>query len=146
MKVILTQDVAKLGRRFETVEVPNGRGLNELIPKGIAMLASPENTKKIAAMKGKSAADTQANDEAFEAAIAALGDQKVSIVVEANEDGGMFQALKADAVVEALAAISVAVDAKQVHIGTPIKHTGDHEVMLINGATEAALSVEVVAK
>ena len=40
MKVILLRDVAKLGRRFAVVEVPDGFALNQLIPKGMAEAAS----------------------------------------------------------------------------------------------------------
>ena len=39
MKVILLQDVAKIGRRSEVVEVPDGYAQNKLIPKGMAQPA-----------------------------------------------------------------------------------------------------------
>ena len=47
MKVILLKDVAKIGRRFEIKEVPDGYALNKLIPKNMAQFATPENIKRI---------------------------------------------------------------------------------------------------
>ena len=47
MKVILLKDVAKIGRRHEVAEVPDGYALNMLIPKGLAKAGTPENIKKL---------------------------------------------------------------------------------------------------
>ena len=40
MKVILTQDVKKIGKKGETVTVSDGYGLNYLIPRGLAKLST----------------------------------------------------------------------------------------------------------
>ena len=56
MKVILLQDVAKIGKRFETVDVPDGYALNMLIPKRMAEPATPENLKRVDARRTKAAA------------------------------------------------------------------------------------------
>lgn len=47
MKIILTQQIAKLGERGDIVEVKNGYALNFLIPKGLALPAIKDNIKKI---------------------------------------------------------------------------------------------------
>lgn len=47
MKVILTQDVKKVGKKGETVNVSDGYGLNFLIPKGLAKLSTDANQKEL---------------------------------------------------------------------------------------------------
>lgn len=48
MKVILTQDVKSLGKKGDVVQVAEGYGRNYLLPKGLAMEASPANMKNLA--------------------------------------------------------------------------------------------------
>jgi len=146
MKVILTQDIAKLGRRFSVVEVPDGRGLNQLIPQGLALPATPDNVKKLQATTDIKTAKDDAETAAFTAAVEALGDTAVTLAVTANENGHLFEAVKVDMVVEALAAVSVVVTPHQIVIDTPIKTTGTHEIVLHHQAERQAVTLEVIAK
>jgi len=147
MKVILLQDVAKIGRRFDVVEVPSGYGMNKLIPQGMAKPATPENVKAIQAQSEKNAAARAAGDEAFEAVLAAVKDSALEIAVEANEEGGMFQALKAEMVMEAVKEMTgKEITESQVVIKTPIKEVGEHTIELASGTVAANVSVKVVAK
>ena len=57
MKVILLRDVAKIGKRYEIVEVPDGFALNKLIPKKDAEAATPVNVKRVLNMRHKSSSD-----------------------------------------------------------------------------------------
>lgn len=146
MKVILTQDVAKLGRRSAIVEVADGRGMNQLIPKGLALAATPENIKKLQA---KNAHQTQMDTDAaakFAAAVAALGDTPVSVSVNANEGGHLFEAVKVAAVVEALNTQGIEVSEQQIEIGTPIKSVGDHDIVLHHQDVRADVVLQVIAK
>ncbi len=61
MQVILLQDVAKIGRRFDVVNVADGYGLNKLIPQGMAKPATPENIKKIKAQSASNEASQSSN-------------------------------------------------------------------------------------
>ncbi len=147
MKVILLQDVAKIGRRFDVVTVPDGYGLNKLIPQGMAKPATPENLKAIEAQSATNEAAKAQADEAFAAMLEKLGDQTLEIGVEASEEGRMFQALKAEAVVEAVqAAAGTEVRADQVVIKSPIKEVGEYTVELVSGDTHKQVPVVIVAK
>lgn len=146
MKVILTQDVAKLGRRYDTVDVPNGRALNMLIPKGLAMAATPENVKRIKSQSDKVAAERAESNAAFTKATEKLDGETVTVAVKANPKGHLFEALKEEAVAEALAEKGVTVESTQVIIAEPIKELGTHEVSLSNGDERISLTLEVVAQ
>lgn len=147
MKVILLQDVAKIGRRFDVVEVPTGYGMNKLVPQGMAKPATPENLKAINAQASKTEADRAAGDEAFTAMLAALKEVSLEIAVEANEEGRMFQALKADAIIDAVkASTDKTVPASQIVIKTPIKEVGTHSVDFTSGDVSVVVPVSIVAK
>ena len=146
MKVILLQDVAKIGRRFDVVEVPSGYGMNKLIPQGMAKPATTENLKTIQAQSAKTEADRAASDKAFTEIIEALKDTSLKISVDANEEGRMFQALKSDAVATAIKdAIGKEVTASHIVMKTPIKEVGEHTIELTSGDSSVAVSVEIVA-
>lgn len=145
MKVILLQDVAKLGRRFDVVEVPNGHALNKLIPGGMAKVANKENLKQVSALKEKGAADAVAVNETFTAALDALDGKEVTITREANENGHLYEAVKEGALVEALAKEGAVVTEAQLHIKSPIKEVGTYEVELHSGDQRGSVSINIVA-
>jgi large subunit ribosomal protein L9 len=147
MKVILLQDVAKIGRRFEIVEVPSGYGMNKLIPQGMAKPASPENIKAINAQSAKTEAERAAQNEAFSIVVAAIQENPITITVEANEEGRMFQALKVAAVLEAVqAATTKEVQESQVVIKTPIKEVGEHTIEFVSGDTHVPVMITIATK
>jgi large subunit ribosomal protein L9 len=147
MKVILLQDVAKIGRRFDIVEVPSGYGMNKLIPQAMAKPATPENVKAIQAQATKNEAHKAAGDEAFTQMLEALKAVTLEISAEANEEGRLFQALKADTVAEAVkAATEKEVALNQIVIKTPIKEVGDHSVEFVSGDIVVPITVSVLAK
>jgi large subunit ribosomal protein L9 len=145
MKVILTQDVAKLGRRHSIVTVPDGRGLNQLIPQGLALPATPENLKRIAFQKAK-AADVAALDQRqFAAAVAILHDTVPTITAKANQQGHLFEAIKPAQIAEALKAAGITLAVEHIATPTPVKSVGSHMVHLMNGEVVHPVTIEVVA-
>ncbi len=145
MKVILLQDVAKIGRRFEEATVPDGYAMNMLIPRGLAELASPENLKKNAARNAKRTAEAGASTEQLQAAAEAFKATPLVLTVEANEQGHMFEAVKAETVAAAAVAAGQAVSAAQVVFAEPIKSVGEHTVALKSADTEVEITVNIVA-
>lgn len=146
MKVILLQDVAKLGRRYAIVEVPDGYGTNKLIPKGLAKPATPENVKAVMARAGAVAQSKEAAETSFKDLLAALDGVAVVVTAEANAEGRFFQAVKPEAVAAALAAASgKKVNGNQVVIAEPIKAVGEHTVTLTLGALHEPFVISVKA-
>lgn len=145
MKVILLQDVAKIGRRFEIVDVPHGFALNKLVPQGLAKEATPENVKQVRARAEHIAAEHAAADEAFATALTALAGKEIRIAAPANEQGHLFETIKSDRIAEALRAEGAAVSPAHIHVGTPIKHIGTHMIELVSGDQRGELTLEVTA-
>lgn len=129
MKVILLKDVAKVGRKFETKNVADGYGRNFLIGRGFAILATPENERKIATQKKAWDAERMLNEELLLKNLSALTDAKIFLQHKVNEEGHLFAGIKKEELVEALK--------KQAHIDLlpehimlekPIKTLGEHKV------------------
>lgn len=147
MKVILLKDVAKIGRRFDVVTVPDGFALNKLIPKGMAEGATPENLKRLSNLSSKMEHDRSTEATAFNDALSALKDIQVSIVVEANNEGRMFQALKpAEIVVAVKEATGFTLGTEQIVMKVPIKSLGEHEVELVGGGHHGVAKLHLVSK
>lgn len=146
MKVILLQDVAKIGRRFEVVEVPDGHALNMLIPKKMAQPATTENVKRVRARAEKIESERVAQDAAFDEAVESLEGKTVTLEVQANENGHLFKAVSANEIMAALADEKVNVTSDQVVTKGPIKEIGTHTVMLASGTKRGEFELEVVAK
>ena len=146
MKVILLQDVAKIGRRFQIVNVPDGYALNKLIPNKQAEPATAANIKRVEAMAKKHAAVAADEAEAFGTLCAALKDAKVSLKAAANAEGKLFQAVKPQAIAEAIRAHTGLTTAEAwVSIATPIKTVGEHTVLLSLGDKQGECVIEVIS-
>lgn len=146
MKVILLKDVAKIGKRFDLVEVPNGYAQNMLIPRGMALPATPENVKRAGARKDHTAAVTTATNEVFNDVAARIKGEKVALTVESNEQGHLFMAVKPEMIVEALKEAGYEVTKDQIVLPQPIKALGEFEITLANGKDQVVFTLEVVGR
>lgn len=147
MKVILIKDVAKIGRRFDVVTVPDGFALNKLIPKNLAQAATPENIKRLENQSQKAQKDREIDEASFHEALSKLKEVEVSIVVEANAEGRMFKALKADEVAHAVKeAIGYELQSECIVMKVPIKSVGEHEIELASGKVHGSMTLNVMAK
>ncbi len=144
MKVILLRDVAKLGKRFSVVEVPDGYALNKLVPQGMAAPATKENLKRIEAKNAAGAAHTAADEAKLKAVLEALSNTAISITAEANAQDHLFKTVKA-------ADISAAAKAaghnlpEEVIVNLPvIKALGTYGIEVEQGAVKGIINITVV--
>lgn len=146
MKVILLQDVAKIGRRNDVVDVPNGYAMNQLIPTKKAEPATPANLKKISKVHAEKAASAAGVDAAFAAAKEILTTETLTIEAEMNDQDHMFQALSAEEVATAATAKGAAVTASAISFAEPIKAAGEHTVTLAMGGHSTPFTILVTKK
>ena len=146
MKVILLQDVARLGRRFDVADVPSGHALNYLIPRKLAEAATADSLKRVEALRQKQEKDTEALQGQFAEALEKLKTAKVQLVAEANEQGHLFRSIKVEEISDALRGENIMILPSQIVLETPIKSVGEHEVTLSSGEKEGSFRLTVVAK
>lgn len=146
MKVILLRDVAKIGKRYEVVNVPDGYALNKLIPKGDAQAATPDNLKRVNNMKAKGASDKAAELSSIKTMVDSLAETPLEVLMQANEQGHLFQSVHAEDVAAASAKRGVRLPKETISMAAPIKTTGAHTVTVKSQGQSFTLSINVVAK
>lgn len=146
MKVILLRDVAKIGKRYEIVEVPDGFALNKLIPKKDAEAATPVNVKRVLNMRHKSSSDKAGILASLKQITLDLSTETLLVPMQANEQGHLFQSVHTDDVVGAAARRGVTIAKEYISFSQPIKSVGEHQVMLKNQGETFLLPIMVVAK
>ena len=128
MKIILMEDVPALGRRGEVREVATGYARNYLLPKKLALPATPGNLQNLEHLKRqRDRAENKAREEARAAAdrIAAL---ELAVATRASEDGRLFGSVSAQDVVEFLERQRIPVQKRRVLLEDPIKALGEYQI------------------
>ena len=146
MKVILLRDVAKLGRRFSVIEVPDGYASNKLIPSGMALAATPENLKKVNARTTQQTASKITEVADFKTAIAALKEVPIVVTAPANAQDHLFKSVKAVDIAQAMAALGHALPVESIKLAEPIKALGDYEIQVELGSARDVVIVSIKNK
>jgi large subunit ribosomal protein L9 len=147
MKVILRSDVAGLGKRGDICEVKDGHARNYLLPRSLAIVATPGAVDQAAAMRrARDLRDAQDRDAAQEIAKALVA-RTIVITMKAGTEGRLYGSVTTSdvaAAVEAQAGITL--DRRNLH-SDPIKTLGTHSVVAkLHHAVEFPITVDVVAK
>ena len=147
MKVILQQDVKKLGKKGDIVEVSEGYGRNFLLPRKAAVLANAENLNVAKAQAGsKARKDAMATDEAKLMA-AQLEKVTVTIPVKIGEGGRLFGSVTGKDVAAALKKTNIEVDKRKITIKGVVTGTGVYEAVIkVHPSVTSTIKVNVVAK
>lgn len=130
MKVILLSDLRHQGRRGDVVEVRPGFARNYLVPRGLALEATPGNLKRFEQERKK--LDARHETERVRAAELAAKFEGVEIVLErrAMDNGTLYGAVTPTEIVEALAARGFSIDRRQVDLVGGVRTLGEHRVRL----------------
>lgn len=139
MKVILQEDVPDLGKAGDLVKVKAGYGRNYLIPKGMAVLATPRNIKSIEHQR-RLFTDQQSKlrkraDELAEQ----INILSVTFARKAGEDDKLYGSVTSQNIAEFFSTSGVPVERKQIVLEEPIKSLGAYDVPI-------KLHTEVVAE
>ena len=128
MKVILKQDVDKLGKAGDVVKVAPGYGRNFLIPKKMAVEATPGNTK-IVELEHLALARRDRRDRDAAGLIAKeIARLTINVRQKAGEGGSLYGSVTAIDIAEGLAAHKIEVDKRKIQLDEPIKTIGEYQV------------------
>jgi len=144
MKVLLTQDVKKTGKKGEVVEVKEGYGRNFLIPNGLAVEASGGAMKQV--QEEKKTQEKRQAKEMEEARQLASRLEKEPIVIrhKAGNEGHLFGSVTSSEIAEALKLKGFEVDKKKIVLEEPIRIVGSYSAKLkLHHEVAAMLTVEV---
>ena len=128
MKIILTAVVDNLGRPGEVVNVASGYARNYLIPRDLALLATPGNMKVVAQRKRRFDETELKQREAAEALAQKLAQISITIKKKAGDKGVLYGAVTNSEIAAELKSAGVDLDKRRIGVETPIKEIGEYDL------------------
>ena len=147
MKIVLRSDITDVGRKGDVLDVADGYARNYLLPKGLALVATPGVEAQAEAMRKARLARSAAERSDAVALADQLGGTTVRVTAKAGAGGRLFGSVSSSDVANAIAAQSgTRVDRRSIELSEAIKSTGTYSaVVRLHTDIEANITVEVVA-
>jgi large subunit ribosomal protein L9 len=143
MKVLLCEDIKKLGWLGDVVDVTVGYARNYLLPQGLAKVATDGNIRAIAKEKAKRSEQRLKERKRLEKAVEAVNGAEAVLAAKANEQGGLFGSVTEAMIAANLRAQGFEVADEIIKLPEHIKQLGTHEVSL-RFAEDLVATVRVV--
>jgi large subunit ribosomal protein L9 len=128
MRVILLQNIEKIGKKREIKKVADGYARNFLFPKNLAVLATAEELEKNDELKEAEAKQAEEELLLFQEIAGQIDGLELEIAAKVSEEGNLYGAVNEAQIAEALTAKGFAVKKEQVKLETPIKELGEYEI------------------
>jgi large subunit ribosomal protein L9 len=130
MQIILQEDVDKLGHRGDVVTVKPGYARNFLLPKKLAVEATPGNMKALERIRGALAKKTATELDAAKKQAELLHAVSLKFTRKTGENDQMFGSVTSGDIADGLKAQNFSVDKRQVQLADPIKTLGEFPVTI----------------
>jgi large subunit ribosomal protein L9 len=128
MRIVLREDIEKLGRRGEVLEVAAGFARNFLLPKGKALPATDGNMKRVEQERRRYVVRQAKEKE--EAAVVArrIAGVQCTVVRKVGENDQLYGSVTASDIAEYLAKDGIEIDKRRILLEEPIKALGIYTV------------------
>lgn len=147
MEVILRDHVENVGRRGEVVKVADGYARNYLLPRKLALVATPGNLKQVERERVKLDAREAEEKGAAEAIAARMASLDVVISRRVGETEALYGSVTSADIAEALTAKGFDIDKRKIGLREPIKKLGEQAVPVkLHREVVVQLPVKVVAE
>ncbi|MBN2242884.1 MAG: 50S ribosomal protein L9 [Acidobacteria bacterium] len=130
MKVLLKQDVEKLGKAGDIVKVAAGYGRNFLIPRRMATEATPGNIKMVEQERRAQARRDYREKEAANLLAQDIVKLTATIKRKTGEGGSLYGSVTAMDIADFLSAHKVDIDKRKIQLDEPIKTVGEYRVSI----------------
>ncbi len=144
MKVIFLQNVKKKGQKDEVKEINEGYARNFLIPKKLAVEATPGMLAELKKRTDARAGQVAKHSKEFQDALDKLTDFTLVIKKKANDEGHLFSGVSAREILTLLKEKEIHLDEKNLDLRSPIKKTGELELPIV-GAEGHNLKISIEA-
>ena len=147
MKILLCEDVEKLGYLGDVVEVNDGYARNYLLPQNKGVVPSEANIKALAEAKAKRAEERKLAQEQLVRVAEKVGGAEVVLAAKANEQGHLFGSVGEHDIADNLRKQGFEVSDDMVQLAEHIKEVGTHEISLkVSTDLTATINVVVVSE
>ena len=148
MKVILLEDVKKVGRKFDVREVSDGYARNLLFPNGLAESATPSALKELEKKRAEIDKEDRELMKRLEEISRMLKDRNLEFPVKTGANGEIFGSVTKEMILKGLRDTGlIRTERVEIKLERPLKELGEHkvEVHLKKGIT-AELKVVLLAQ
>ena len=145
MKVILLQDVRGKGKRGQMLEVSDGYARNYMLPRKLAVEATPDAVNTMNMTDKANAEKRQREREEAFAVAKKLKELTVTVTAKGGGAGRLFGSVTNQEIADALAKTGIKLDKRKITIAEPIKNVGTYTVTCKLGyEISAPLTVKIV--
>ena len=130
MKVVLKQNIDKLGIAGDIVEVADGYGRNYLLPSGLALKATAGAEKAADQIKKAKGRKIQEEKTSFEELAKKLSELSLTVPVQVGEDEKMYGSVTSIDIANMLKQEGIEIDKKKIILKEPIKKLGIFNIQI----------------
>jgi len=146
-EILLVKPVEGLGGEGDQVKVRAGYARNFLLPRKIAVPLTASNRKHVDALKKRRAEREQTELSGAQELAKKLEKASLAFAVKTGEGGKMFGAITAQDIHDKLTAAGFVIEKRRIHLFTPVKTLGKHEVKVkLHADVSVELSFDVVSE
>jgi large subunit ribosomal protein L9 len=147
MKVIMLENIEKLGSKGEVVNVKRGYARNYLVPRAYALYATPANMKRLSAIQDELKADEEKKLIELKKLAEKIASAKLTFIRKVDEQGGLFGSVSENDLVNALKEQGIEIHRSNILMEHHIKELGEHsQAIRLHKDIEANLNFVVEAE
>ena len=145
MKVILKETINSLGIIGSEVAVADGYARNYLLPQNMAVLATPQNRRKMEHEKAKFEIQIAKERKLAEEMAQKLEDVVCQVSAKVSEEDRLYGSVTARNIIDALAAQDIVVEKRMILLKEPLKTLGSFKVPIrVYNDVEPEITVEII--
>ena len=145
MKVILKEDIPKLGRMGQTVDVARGYGRNYLIPQGKAIVATSKNMKALEHERMLIQRKAELARKEAEGLAEKISGLTLSLSRKVVEEDKLYGSVSVSDISQALQEAGVEIERKLINLEEPIKSLGEFKVPIkVHDTVTAEVTIQVL--
>jgi len=145
MKVILLQDIEKLGKKYDIKHVADGHARNLLLPKNLVKPATEENLKWLETQKEALRQTAEEELKKVQGVASTIDGLEIILPMKIGEKDQLFEAVNAQKVVEKLKEQGFDIKKTQISLKDPIKELGEFPIKIQLGHNlEAEIKLIIV--
>jgi len=144
MKVILLQDVPKIGKKYEVKEVSGGYASNFLFPRKLASVATPEATLKAETERKRTDDMKKMQEDLLSKNMEGISKIKITLQEKANEAGHLYSKVQAKEIAKAVK-VQTGLDVEEhfIELKESIKTIGEHEITVLAHGKKAIFVLNI---
>lgn len=146
MKVILQQNVQKVGKKYDVVDVAQGYAEHSLFPKKLAILATEKALGELKRRQASMVSERALHHKLLDEAINTVRDLAVTMPVKANDQGNLFSKIDtADIAAYLVDTHRISLDPKLMTVQDgPIKKVGQYHVDVTDDGYHSTFTIDIV--